>query len=134
MLPALDQTARTALSIRPACVCVVRLRQPGSDPSTWEAEAGGFLSSKPTWYSEFQDSPGYTEKPCLDPPPPPPNKMNEERNKQTWAGEMAQQITALTAQFPAPTWWLTTICNGIQRPLLVYMKTVTVLYSHTLNK
>ena len=31
------------------------------NPSTWEAEAGGFLSSG----SEFQDSQGYTEKPCL---------------------------------------------------------------------
>jgi hypothetical protein len=33
------------------------------NPSTWEAEAGGFLSS-----SEFQDSQGYTEKPCLEKP------------------------------------------------------------------
>jgi hypothetical protein len=30
------------------------------NPSTWEAEAGGFLS-----LSEFQDSQGYTEKSCL---------------------------------------------------------------------
>ena len=36
------------------------------NPSTWEAEAGGFLSSRPAWStSEFQDSQGYTEKPCL---------------------------------------------------------------------
>jgi hypothetical protein len=33
------------------------------NPSTWEAEAGGFLSSG--LQSEFQDSQGYTEKPCL---------------------------------------------------------------------
>jgi hypothetical protein len=32
------------------------------NPSTREAEAGRFLSSK----SEFQDSQGYTEKPCLE--------------------------------------------------------------------
>jgi hypothetical protein len=33
------------------------------NPSTWEAEAGGFLSSWPAWsQSEFQDSQGYTEK------------------------------------------------------------------------
>jgi hypothetical protein len=32
------------------------------NPSTWEAEAGGFLSLQ----SEFQDSQGYTEKPCLE--------------------------------------------------------------------
>ena len=31
--------------------------------STWEAEAGGFLSSRPACSAEFQDSQGYTEKP-----------------------------------------------------------------------
>jgi hypothetical protein len=37
------------------------------NPSTRETEAGGFLSSKPVWStSEFQDSQGYTEKPCLE--------------------------------------------------------------------
>jgi hypothetical protein len=35
------------------------------NPSTWEAEAGGFLSSRPAWSTEFQDSQGYTKKPCL---------------------------------------------------------------------
>jgi hypothetical protein len=38
------------------------------NPSTREAEAGGFLSSRPAWstlQSEFQDSQGYTEKLCL---------------------------------------------------------------------
>jgi hypothetical protein len=35
------------------------------NPSTREAEAGGFLSSSPAWLqSEFQDSQGYIEKPC----------------------------------------------------------------------
>jgi hypothetical protein len=34
------------------------------NPSTWESEAGGFLSSRPA--CEFQDSQGYTEKPCLE--------------------------------------------------------------------
>ena len=33
------------------------------DPSTWEAEAGQSLSSRPTWFTEFRDSQGYTEKP-----------------------------------------------------------------------
>jgi hypothetical protein len=31
------------------------------NPSTWEAEAGGFLSSRPAWSTEFQDSQGYRE-------------------------------------------------------------------------
>jgi hypothetical protein len=36
-------------------------------PSTREAEAGGFLSSRPAWSTErVQDSQGYTEKPCLE--------------------------------------------------------------------
>jgi hypothetical protein len=39
------------------------------NPSTWEAEAGGFLSSRPAWSkSEFQDNQGYTEKPCHEKP------------------------------------------------------------------
>jgi hypothetical protein len=38
------------------------------NPSTPEAEVGGFLSSSPVpgLQSEFQDSQGYTEKPCLE--------------------------------------------------------------------
>jgi hypothetical protein len=36
------------------------------NPSTWEAEAGGFLSSRNSLQSEFQDSQGYAEKPCLE--------------------------------------------------------------------
>jgi hypothetical protein len=35
--------------------------------STWETEAGRFPSSSPACLqSEFQDSQGYTEKPCLE--------------------------------------------------------------------
>jgi hypothetical protein len=34
-------------------------------------QSGGFLSSRPAWSTnEFQDSQGYTEKPCLGPPTP----------------------------------------------------------------
>jgi hypothetical protein len=35
------------------------------NPSTQEAEAGGFLSSRPAWSTKYQ---GYTEKPCLKKP------------------------------------------------------------------
>ena len=39
------------------------------NPSTWEAEVGGFLSrGQPGLQSEFQDSHGYTEKPHLEKP------------------------------------------------------------------
>jgi hypothetical protein len=46
------------------------------NPSTQEAEAGRFLSSRPGLQSEFQDSQGYTEKPCLE-------KTKKQTNKQT---------------------------------------------------
>jgi hypothetical protein len=45
------------------------------NPSTLEAEAGEFLSSG--LQSQFQDSQGYTEKPCL---------KNQKTNKQTKIG------------------------------------------------
>jgi hypothetical protein len=39
------------------------------DPSTREAEAGDFwVRGQPGLQSEFQDSQGYTEKPCLEKP------------------------------------------------------------------
>jgi hypothetical protein len=39
------------------------------NPSTWEAEAGVYLSSRSACLqSEFQDSQGYTEKSCLKTP------------------------------------------------------------------
>jgi hypothetical protein len=47
------------------------------NPSTREAEAGGFLQS------EFQDSQGYTEKPCL------------EKQKQKQQKKMVQWLRAL---------------------------------------
>jgi hypothetical protein len=47
------------------------------NPSTWEAEAGGFLSLRPAGLqSEFQDSQGYTEKPC-------PIKTKQNKNQPT---------------------------------------------------
>jgi hypothetical protein len=52
------------------------------NPSTWEAEAGRFLSLRPAWSTEFQDSQGSTEKPCLDPPPQKkPKKQKTKQNK-----------------------------------------------------
>ena len=48
--------------------------------STQEAEAGGFLSSRPGLQSEFQDSQGYTEKPCLKKQKQKTNK----KKKQVW--------------------------------------------------
>ena len=47
--------------------------------STWEAESGGFLNSRPAWSTEFQDSQGYTEKPCLEKPK---KKRKEKKRKE----------------------------------------------------
>jgi hypothetical protein len=48
------------------------------NPTTWEAEAGRFLSSRPAWSTErVQDSQGYTEKPCLEKQ----NKTNKQKNR-----------------------------------------------------
>jgi hypothetical protein len=48
------------------------------NPSTREAEAGGFLSLRPAWSTKWvQDSQGYTEKPCLENK----NKNKKKKNK-----------------------------------------------------
>jgi hypothetical protein len=52
------------------------------NPSTQEAEAGEFLSSRPAGLqSEFQDSQGYPEKPCIKKPKKQKNK--KKKNKKT---------------------------------------------------
>jgi hypothetical protein len=52
------------------------------NPSTWQAEAGGFLSSsQPGLQSEFQDSQGYTEKPCLQKPKTENQKPKKKKKK-----------------------------------------------------
>jgi hypothetical protein len=52
------------------------------NPSTWEAEASGFLSSRPAWSTEWVSSrtaktKDYTEKPWLEKP----KKEKKERKK-----------------------------------------------------
>jgi hypothetical protein len=47
------------------------------NPSTWEAEAGGFLRGQSSLKSEFQDSQGFTEKPCIK------MKQNKQKKKKT---------------------------------------------------
>jgi hypothetical protein len=50
------------------------------NPSTREAEAGGFLSrGQSGLQSEFQDNQGYTEKPCLETKQ---NKTKQNKTKQ----------------------------------------------------
>jgi hypothetical protein len=54
-----------------------------------------------------------------------------------WDGSVGKSTRLLfrrsRVQIPATTWWLTTICNKIWRPLLVCLKTATV-YLHVINK
>ena len=49
-------------------------------PSTWEAEAGDFwVRGRPGLQGEFQNSQGYTEKPCLGRT----NKQTKQQHKRT---------------------------------------------------
>ena len=58
------------------------------NPSTWEAGAGRFLSLRQAWSEgEFQDSQGYTEKPCL----------KKQTNKQTHKQEGRKKSKSLVA-------------------------------------
>jgi hypothetical protein len=60
------------------------------NPGTWDTEAGRVQPSK---QSEFQSSQGYTEKPCLKKNK---TKTPNKQENQPQAGEMAQQLRALT--------------------------------------
>jgi hypothetical protein len=103
-----------------------------------QRQADFWVWGQPGLQSEFQDSQGYTEKPCL--------KTNKQTNKQKrvnksetlGAGEMAQRLRALT-DFPKV---LSSIPsnhmvahnhNEIWCPLLVCLKSATV-YLRYINK
>jgi hypothetical protein len=67
------------------------------NPSTREAEAGGFLSSRPAWSTKWAPGqPGYIKKPCLE-------KTNKQTNKELKNGgetttvNMKQRICILPA-------------------------------------
>jgi hypothetical protein len=64
------------------------------NPSTCEAEAGGFLSwGQHGLRSEFQDSQGYTEKPCLKKQQKTKAKTNKQTNKNNIAGNEIKNKT-----------------------------------------
>jgi hypothetical protein len=59
------------------------------NPSTWETEAGRFLiRGQPDLQSEFQDSQGYTEKPCLEKPKRKKEKEKKPRIRWGWRAEV----------------------------------------------
>jgi hypothetical protein len=60
--------------------------------STWEAEAGRFLSSRPALSTEFQVSQDYTEKPCLGKKKTKnKNKKNKNKNKKTQTNQKKEK-------------------------------------------
>jgi hypothetical protein len=60
------------------------------NPSTWEAEAGRFLSMRPAGLqSEFQDSQDYTEKPCFR------NKQTKKKKKKKEKKKKERKLRAL---------------------------------------
>jgi hypothetical protein len=61
------------------------------NPSTREAEAGG-VRGQPGLQSEFQDSQGYTEKPCLE------KTKKKKKTKIHWAWYCTPTISALGKQ------------------------------------
>jgi hypothetical protein len=53
------------------------------NPSTWEAEAGKFLSSRPAWSTESTRTARATEKPYLEKQKTKQNKTKKQTNKKT---------------------------------------------------
>jgi hypothetical protein len=64
------------------------------NPSTWEADAGRFLSLRPAWSTEFQDSQGYTDNPCLEKKKKKRRKKERKRKKKEY--RLLGHIVALT--------------------------------------
>jgi hypothetical protein len=81
--PVVDATEESLWESQSSQAIEKQASQPGVvahtfNPSTQEAEAGGFLvRGQPGLQSEFQDSQGYTEKPCLE------KKKTKTKNKKT---------------------------------------------------
>jgi hypothetical protein len=64
------------------------------NPSTWKAEADGFLCSRTAWSTvEFKDSQGYTVKPCLEKQKTKQkkNQKNKKKNKTKKQKQTKQQ-------------------------------------------
>jgi hypothetical protein len=67
------------------------------NPSIWEAKAGRFL---PGLQSEFKDSQGYTEKPCLEKPKKKKKKKkNREKNTYMFLAQ-GMRLPALRLNLP----------------------------------
>jgi hypothetical protein len=56
------------------------------NPSTWEAEAGGFLSSRPLVYRVSSRTAKATQKPCLKKPKPKKKKKKSSNENKFMVG------------------------------------------------
>jgi hypothetical protein len=76
------------------------------NPSTQDAEAGGFLSSRPAWSTkrEFQDSQGYTEKPCLEKPKKKKKKRKEKEYYLPRKNDIIEQFGPSSVSIGNPGW------------------------------
>ena len=88
------------VSRRKEYVCKNPDKKPGVvanafNPSTREAEADGFLRLRPAWPTKFQDSQGYTEKPCLEKPK---QKTKKQESRQDSKLNTAMYTPGLTTQ------------------------------------
>ena len=103
-------------------------------PSIRKAEAGGFLSSRPAWstkwvpgqpglQSEFQDSLGYTKKPCLENKTK-QNKTNKQTNKQKKTGERWQ---CYLLSLDTSCWFGTSSCLGAS---LIFISSPCFFFAH----
>jgi hypothetical protein len=84
------------------------------NPSTREAEAGGFLwvRSQPGLQSEYQDSQGYTEKPCLKQQQKQTQikvgsdeRANEQQPLASVENHTCTHVCTHTEHINAHTWW-----------------------------
>jgi hypothetical protein len=71
--------------------CLSYCSEPGMvvhafNPSTWEAEAGGFLSSRPAWSTEWAPGQPGLHRETLSQIPPSPKQTNKLANDQSIGG------------------------------------------------
>jgi hypothetical protein len=84
------------------------------NPSTWEAEAGGFLSLRPAWSTErVLGQPGLLRKTLSRKTQTNKQKKNKQAREMTpWLRALAALPKVLSST-PSNHMELTTICNGI---------------------
>jgi hypothetical protein len=68
-----------------------------------QRQADFWVRGQPGLHSEFQDSQGYTEKPCLDPPPPKKKRARDKHIQRSTALMCLPELEAtemISAQWP----------------------------------